>query len=75
LDRGSSYVVAVPYDAGTRDDALLTATRAIFVDRNERFAPAAVTGIQMTHKKFTDRFWNVTSQVSCFSNVYLFTSY
>lgn len=31
VDRATSFVVSVPYDAGTRNDSLVTATRAIFV--------------------------------------------
>jgi len=33
VDQGMSFVISVPYDAGTRSDSLVTATRAIFVRR------------------------------------------
>lgn len=31
VDGASSFIVSVPFDAGTRNDSLVTATRAIYV--------------------------------------------
>ncbi|CAL8093183.1 unnamed protein product [Orchesella dallaii] len=69
VDQGMSFVISVPYDAGTRNDSLVTATRAIFVRKrvpeiNEfRSAPAAVTGTQFEHEKLAASFIEITQTI------------
>jgi len=60
-----SFVFSVPFDAGNRNDSKVTATRAIFVEKNGRQAPVAVTGIQFDHATWASRFFEITSTVSC----------
>lgn len=76
VDRGLSYVLSVPYDAGTRGDSYVTATRAIFVHRSsggrggnraappvQQSAPVAVAGVQFEHEKMAKRFFDIASRV------------
>jgi hypothetical protein len=69
VDRGMSYVLSVPYDAGTRSDSFVTASRAIYVHRNrgnrgqQQSAPVAVAGIQFEHRKMQNRFFEISSRV------------
>ncbi|XP_035710380.1 voltage-dependent calcium channel subunit alpha-2/delta-3 isoform X2 [Folsomia candida] len=75
VDRGLSYVLSVPYDAGTRGDSYVTATRAIFVHRSsggrggnraappvQQSAPVAVAGVQFEHEKMAKRFFDIASR-------------
>ncbi|XP_054709494.1 voltage-dependent calcium channel subunit alpha-2/delta-3-like [Uloborus diversus] len=55
----SAFVFAVPFDAGTRDTSLVTASQAIFLGKGNR-APAAVVGVQFRHSAFVERFFNMT---------------
>ncbi|CAL8108692.1 unnamed protein product [Orchesella dallaii] len=56
-----SFVYTVPFDAGTRNNSKVTATRAIFVKKNGIQAPVAVVGVQFSHAKWTKRFLDITS--------------
>ncbi|KAG8191045.1 hypothetical protein JTE90_029487 [Oedothorax gibbosus] len=56
----SAFVFAVPFDAGTKNTSLVTASQAIFVGKGTSKAPAAVVGVQLRHSAFAERFFNVT---------------
>ncbi|XP_073994494.1 voltage-dependent calcium channel subunit straightjacket isoform X3 [Rhodnius prolixus] len=57
-----SFVYSVPFDAGDKNDTLVTATHAIFHTEGSRQAPAAVVGFQFHHTALHSRFMNITSQ-------------
>ncbi|XP_042896013.1 voltage-dependent calcium channel subunit alpha-2/delta-3 isoform X4 [Parasteatoda tepidariorum] len=59
----TAFVFAVPFDAGTRNTSLVTASQAIFVGKGKKRAPAAVVGVQLKHAAFVERFFNVTGTV------------
>lgn len=66
VDKGLSYVLSVPFDAGLRDDAMVTATRAIFVHRRgtpNQAAPVAVAGVHFRQDKMAEKFFSITSKV------------
>ncbi|KAJ9576032.1 hypothetical protein L9F63_007132, partial [Diploptera punctata] len=60
-----SYVFTVPFDAGFRDDVLVTASHAIFPRDGGMEAPASVVGYQFLHSAFFSRFMNITSRTIC----------
>lgn len=56
-----SFVYAVPFDAASRNDTLVTGTHAVFHKENNKFAPAAVVGFQFQHSVMNTMFRNITS--------------
>jgi voltage-dependent calcium channel alpha-2/delta-3 len=59
-----SFVFSVPFDAGTRNDSKVTATRAVYVRKNNLEAPVAVVGVQFRHNEWANKFFEITSTVS-----------
>ncbi|XP_050094593.1 voltage-dependent calcium channel subunit alpha-2/delta-3 isoform X2 [Anopheles aquasalis] len=57
-----SFVYSVPFDAGNRNDTLVTASHAIFHTDGTREAPVAVVGFQFHHSALYTLFKNITSQ-------------
>ncbi|GFY46451.1 hypothetical protein TNIN_133223 [Trichonephila inaurata madagascariensis] len=55
-----AFVFAVPFDAGTKNTSLVTASQAIFIGNGSQKAPAAVVGVQLKHSAFVERFFNIT---------------
>ncbi|XP_035913955.1 voltage-dependent calcium channel subunit alpha-2/delta-3 isoform X3 [Anopheles stephensi] len=58
----NSFVYSVPFDAGNRNDTLVTASHAIFHTDGTREAPVAVVGFQFHHSALYTLFKNITSQ-------------
>uniref|UniRef100_A0A1W7RAW1 Voltage-dependent calcium channel subunit alpha-2/delta-3 n=1 Tax=Hadrurus spadix TaxID=141984 RepID=A0A1W7RAW1_9SCOR len=58
----TAFVFSVPYDAGTRNNSLVTASRAFFLGDGRKKAPVGVVGLQYRHSTFAERFFNITSQ-------------
>ncbi|XP_053674579.1 voltage-dependent calcium channel subunit alpha-2/delta-3 [Anopheles nili] len=58
----NSFVYSVPFDAGNRNDTLVTASHAIFHADGTREAPVAVVGFQFHHSALYTLFKNITSQ-------------
>ncbi|XP_041769971.1 voltage-dependent calcium channel subunit alpha-2/delta-3 isoform X3 [Anopheles merus] len=58
----NSFVYSVPFDAGNRNDTLVTASHAIFHADGAREAPVAVVGFQFHHSALYTLFKNITSQ-------------
>lgn len=56
-----SFVFSVPFDAGSNEKTLVTATHAIFLEHKGHKAPAAVVGLQFQHSTLSSHFRNVTS--------------
>lgn len=52
---------AVPFNAGQKNDTLVTATHAIFHKENGKSTPAAVVGFQFQHSTMQTLFRNITS--------------
>ncbi|XP_068083443.1 voltage-dependent calcium channel subunit alpha-2/delta-3 [Anabrus simplex] len=59
-----SYVYSVPFDAGDKNDTLVTASHAIFHSKEDRSAPAAVIGFQFPHSALYSMLKNITSNCS-----------
>ncbi|XP_052873688.1 voltage-dependent calcium channel subunit alpha-2/delta-3 [Anopheles cruzii] len=57
-----NFVYSVPFDAGNRNDTLVTASHAIFHADGAREAPVAVVGFQFHHSALYTLFKNITSQ-------------
>lgn len=62
LINNTTFVFSVPFDAGTRNNSLVTASHAIFLGMGSKKAPVAVVGLQFRHSAFVERFFNITSQ-------------
>lgn len=60
-----SFVYSVPFDVGVENDTLVTASRAIFVEKQGNKAPAAVVGYQFKHKALSCLFFDIATAVSC----------
>ncbi|KAL1381348.1 hypothetical protein pipiens_013533 [Culex pipiens pipiens] len=58
----NSYVYSVPFDAGNRNDTLVTASNAIFHTDGGKETPVAVVGFQFHHSAMYTLFRNITSQ-------------
>lgn len=58
----SAFVFSVPHDAGSKKNAKVTASHAIFLGSGKRKAPAAVVGLQFRHSIFSDTFFSTTSK-------------
>ncbi|XP_052894831.1 voltage-dependent calcium channel subunit alpha-2/delta-3 [Anopheles moucheti] len=58
----NNFVYSVPFDAGNRNDTLVTASHAIFHTDGTREAPVAVVGFQFHHSALYTLFKNITSQ-------------
>ncbi|XP_055630869.1 voltage-dependent calcium channel subunit alpha-2/delta-3 isoform X5 [Toxorhynchites rutilus septentrionalis] len=58
----NSYVYSVPFDAGNRNDTLVTASTAIFHTDSAKETPVAVVGFQFHHSAMYTLFKNITSQ-------------
>ncbi|XP_039444984.1 voltage-dependent calcium channel subunit alpha-2/delta-3 isoform X2 [Culex pipiens pallens] len=58
----NSYVYSVPFDAGNRNDTLVTASNAIFHADGGKETPVAVVGFQFHHSAMYTLFRNITSQ-------------
>ncbi|XP_055376852.1 voltage-dependent calcium channel subunit alpha-2/delta-3 isoform X2 [Condylostylus longicornis] len=57
-----SFVFSVPFNAGENpNEALVTASHAIFHSNGKESAPAAVVGFQFEHSKLNSLFRNITS--------------
>jgi len=56
-----SFVYSVPFDAGILNESLVTASHAIFVEKEGHRAPAAVVGLQYKNSVFRETFFNITS--------------
>lgn len=63
---------SVPFDAGSRNDSHVTATRAIFVKKHGMEAPVAVVGVQFSHRKWMERFFDITKVGVSLSDLLLF---
>ncbi|XP_062542723.1 voltage-dependent calcium channel subunit alpha-2/delta-3 isoform X3 [Armigeres subalbatus] len=61
-DDKNSYVYSVPFDAGNRNDTLVTASSAIFHTDGGKETPVAVVGFQFHHSAMYTLFKNITSQ-------------
>ncbi|KXJ79946.1 hypothetical protein RP20_CCG027437 [Aedes albopictus] len=61
-DDKDSYVYSVPFDAGNRNDTLVTASNAIFHNDGGKETPVAVVGFQFHHSAMYTLFKNITSQ-------------
>lgn len=61
-DDKNSYVYSVPFDAGNRNDTLVTASNAIFHTEGGKETPVAVVGFQFHHSAMYTLFKNITSQ-------------
>jgi hypothetical protein len=48
------------YNKGDNDKLKITASHAIFVEDENNEAPGSVVGYEMLHKKFYDRFMQIT---------------
>lgn len=60
---------------GNNDKLKITASHAIFVEDENNEAPGSVVGYEMLHKKFYDRFMEITRTNDNVNNVfYLFMS-
>ena len=59
----SAFVYSVPFDAGLRNDSLVTAAQAVFVNDGRLSSPAAVVGMQFLHSAFREKFLS-TANVS-----------
>ncbi|CAH1392782.1 unnamed protein product [Nezara viridula] len=73
-----SFVYSVPFDAGDKNDTLVTATHAVFHSEGSREAPAAVVGFQFHHSALFALFKNITSsceekscEKTCDSDAYI----
>ncbi|XP_065086462.1 voltage-dependent calcium channel subunit alpha-2/delta-3 isoform X3 [Ochlerotatus camptorhynchus] len=60
----TSFVYSVPFDAGNRNDTLVTASTAIFHTDGGKETPVAVVGFQFHHSAMYALFKNITSQCS-----------
>jgi hypothetical protein len=58
-----SFVYSVPFDVGARNDTRVTATRAVFVEKNGLKAPVAVVGVVYKHDEWSRRFLDITGTV------------
>lgn len=58
-----SFVYSVDFDAGQQDNPVVTATRAVFVNKEGLQAPVAVVGVTYRHKDWAGKFWEITSTV------------
>ena len=56
-----AFVYSVPFDAGLRNDSLVTVAQAVFVDKGLHQAPAAVVGMQFLHSTFREKFLSTAS--------------
>ncbi|XP_025207776.1 voltage-dependent calcium channel subunit alpha-2/delta-3 isoform X2 [Melanaphis sacchari] len=55
-----AFVFSVPFNSGDNDKLKITASHAIFVEDENNEAPGSVVGYEMSHKKFYDRFMEIT---------------
>ncbi|XP_016664622.1 voltage-dependent calcium channel subunit alpha-2/delta-3 [Acyrthosiphon pisum] len=55
-----AFVFSVPFNSGDNDKLKITASHAIFVEDENNEAPGSVVGYEMLHKKFYDRFMEIT---------------
>ncbi len=58
-----SFVFSVPFNVDDADNALVTASHAIFLSEDGRSAPAGVVGYQFQHSALYKLFKNITSKV------------
>ena len=56
-----AFVYSVPFDAGLRNDSLVTVAQAVYVNRGGLSSPAAVVGMQFLHSAFRDKFLSTAS--------------
>ncbi|KAJ6642974.1 Voltage-dependent calcium channel subunit alpha-2/delta-4, partial [Pseudolycoriella hygida] len=78
LAEQQSFVFSVPFDVGAKEDTLVTASHAIFLNEDARSAPAAVVGYQFQHSALYNLFKNITSKCgdsrdSCDADIKCFT--
>ena len=60
-----SFVYSVPFGvAAGLGESLVTASHAIFVEKDGYRAPAAVVGLQYKNSAFRETFFNITSGVN-----------
>lgn len=57
---------------GDNDKLKITASHAIFVEDEHNEAPGSVVGYEMSHKKFYDRFMEITQTNENVNNSFLF---
>ncbi|XP_065354031.1 voltage-dependent calcium channel subunit alpha-2/delta-4 isoform X3 [Cloeon dipterum] len=57
-----SFVYSVPHEVSHQNDTLITASHALFLNKNERRAPVAVVGFQFLQSALFNRFQNITSK-------------
>ncbi|XP_043216058.1 voltage-dependent calcium channel subunit alpha-2/delta-3-like isoform X3 [Amphibalanus amphitrite] len=57
----NAFVYSVPFDAGLRNDSLVTVAQAVFVNSELGSSPAAVVGMQFLHSKFREKFLSTAS--------------
>lgn len=55
-----AFVYSVPFDAGLRNESLVTAAQAIFLRDHGKSTPAAVVGMQFLLSRFKERFFATT---------------
>ncbi|XP_067001120.2 voltage-dependent calcium channel subunit alpha-2/delta-3 isoform X2 [Anabrus simplex] len=60
-----SFAFSVPFDAGTRDDSVVTASHAVYPRDGGLEAPAVVIGLQLQHSALHSRFMSITSKMNC----------
>jgi len=54
------------------NETVVTASHAIFVEKDGYRAPAAVVGLQYKNSAFRETFFNITSGVLHYNNTYIF---
>lgn len=57
---------------GNNDKLKITASHAIFVEDENNEAPGSVVGYEMLHKKFYDRFMEITQTNENVNYLYIF---
>lgn len=67
-----AFVFSVPFNSGDNDKLKITASHAIFVEDENNEAPGSVVGYEMLHKKFYDRFMEITQTNENVNNLFLF---
>ncbi|XP_037091167.1 voltage-dependent calcium channel subunit alpha-2/delta-3-like [Pollicipes pollicipes] len=52
----TAFVYSVPFDAGLRNESLVTGAQALFLRKGSKRTPAAVVGMQFLHSRFREKF-------------------
>ncbi|KAJ8975678.1 hypothetical protein NQ317_019633 [Molorchus minor] len=59
-----AFVYSVPFDAGSKDDPLVTGSYAIFASDGGREAPGSVVGFQFSQAKLANIVWDISNKLA-----------